>query len=336
MGPGSSSSTSTEDTVNRSAEQSTLPEARSSEGGGHGKRGREVDPTSGTGPAPSTNGQENGKLMRDDGAPPEESNPCASHERHPSPLSESASKPSRTFAGGKLPTESKAALCAAAQVLVLAGDAAAFTKEINTMMLRPITYELLLSAMQAVRAVLNAKPAGLPQVRQHLPKALAWLVAVAVGAWLIAPADAERAGKRLLAQAEKAAANADLLQQPYGGYKEIELDDVQDAAQANPEAPEACEACRGPKPVEVTLFISSNPDNFLGSVIELRQAEARGYNRGLAQGEQRAEMYKKSLDATEEDRVAAEAQVESQRLEIARLQGQVEVLTSVIHCKGSL
>ena len=219
---------------------------------------------------------------------------------------------------------------------MLAGDAAAFTKEINTMMLRPITYELLLSAMQAVRAVLNAKPAGLPQVRQHLPKALAWLVAVAVGAWLIAPADAERAGKRLLAQAEKAAANADLLQQPYGGYKEIELDDVQDAAQANPEAPEACEACRGPKPVEVTLFISSNPDNFLGSVIELRQAEARGYNRGLAQGEQRAEMYKKSLDATEEDRVAAEAQVESQRLEIARLQGQVEVLTSVIRCKGSL
>ena len=38
---------------------------------------------------------------------------------------------------------SKAALRAAAQVLVLAGDAAAFTKEIDTMRLRPITYELL-------------------------------------------------------------------------------------------------------------------------------------------------------------------------------------------------
>ena len=39
---------------------------------------------------------------------------------------------------------SKAALRAAAQVLVLAGDAAAFTEAINTMRLRPITYSLSL------------------------------------------------------------------------------------------------------------------------------------------------------------------------------------------------
>ena len=45
---------------------------------------------------------------------------------------------------------SKAALGAAAQVVVLAGDTAAFTEEINTMRLGPITYELLVFSHDAI------------------------------------------------------------------------------------------------------------------------------------------------------------------------------------------
>ena len=130
------------------------------------------------------------------------------------------------------------------------------------MRLRPITYELLLFAMEAVQAVLSAKPEGLPKVRQPLPKARAWLVAVAVGARLIAPADAERAGKRLLAQAAKAAANDDLLPNPYDGYKEIELEDVQEAQETKapePEVSEVCEAPGGAKPVICLLYTSPSP-----------------------------------------------------------------------------
>ena len=91
---------------------------------------------------------------------------------------------------------------------MLAGDAAAFTAEVNTMRLRPITYELLVLAHKAIMSVFNAKPEGLPGGRQPIPKALAWLVAVAVGAKLIAPLAAEKAGRRLLAQAENDAKNA--------------------------------------------------------------------------------------------------------------------------------
>ena len=225
------------------------------------------------------------------------------------------------MAGGELPTGSKAALCAAAQVVVLAGDAAAFTEEINTMRLGRITYELLVFSHDAIMSVVNARPPGLPGGRQPVPKALAWLVAVAVGARLIAPVDAERAGKRLLAQALKAAANADLLQQPYDGYKEIQLEDVQDVQEAEAPKAEVCEECGRPKPVSVTFFISSNPDNFLGSVVAQREAEERGYNRGLELGAQWKKLYGKERDTAEVDRVAAETQVESQRLEIARLQG---------------
>ena len=197
---------------------------------------------------------------------------------------------------------SKAAFRAAAQVVVLAGDVAAFTEEINTMRRRPITYELLLFAMDAVQAVLNAEPAGLPKVRQHLPKATAWLVAVAVGARLIAPADAERAGKRLLAQAEKAAANTDLLQQPYDGYKEIALEDVQEVQEAEAaepevsevcEAPEACEACGGPKPISVNLFVHNNPG-------ALGVADWEGYMRGVEVGRREAEVARRHLAQEEE------------------------------------
>ena len=55
-----------------------------------------------------------------------------------------------------------------------------------------------------------------------------------------------------------------------------------------------------------------------------------GVDRGLERGAQWAKLYGQERDRAEVDRVAAETQVESQRLEIARLQGQVEALQSVI------
>ena len=183
MAPRSSSSASTTDIVNSTSAQSAPPEAAASVGCTQGKRGREVDPTGGMGPAPSTSEPRNGKLMRGVGAPPEESNPPHAPARHPiasPPPSRAASKPCCALAGGELPTGSKAALCAAAQVVVLAGDAAAFTEEINTMRLGPITYELLVFSHAAIMSVVNARPPGLPGGRQPIPKALAWLVAVAV------------------------------------------------------------------------------------------------------------------------------------------------------------
>ena len=90
------------------------------------------------------------------------------------------------------------------------------------MRLRPITYELLVLALAAIQSVFNAEEPTLPKVRQPIPKALAWVVAVAVGARLIAPAAAEKAGRRLLAQAVNDGKNADRLHQPYEGYTEIE------------------------------------------------------------------------------------------------------------------
>ena len=50
----------------------------------------------------------------------------------------------------------------------------------------------------------------------------------------------------------------------------------------------------------------------------------------MERGAQWAKLYGQERDRAEVDRVAAETQVESQRLEIARLQGQVEALQSVI------
>ena len=134
---------------------------------------------------------------------------------------------------------SNSKLEAAARTVLRAGDAAAFTEEMKGLQLAPIKYDLLVLSHDLIVAEEALQKGGVTGGRARVEKALAWVVAVAVGAWFVAPVTAEKAGRRLAAQAEKARRDPERwFDETYNGYVEIN---------GPPPAPK-----RKPKPVPPT------------------------------------------------------------------------------------
>jgi hypothetical protein len=193
------------------------------------------------------------------------------------------------------------------------------------MQLRPITYELLVFARNAVSSAFAQEQESLPKGRQRLEKAMAWLVAAAVGAQLIAPDAAERVGKRLLAAAQKAAAREELLRDTYDNYPEIETPpEPEPKAEKRPITIWGCETC-GHMPVEVQLTV----DQVSNARVELWKIE--GERRERARWERLEEIWEGETRALDELLTAAEAEKERQQGEIDQLKGQIVALKWFIY-----